>query len=74
MVNNIFKSYWFVKENNVIYNKINKSEERNMIVDREGNLFEDRRKNDDRRKRTTNVNKDKRKTDRRKEEQRIKNK
>lgn len=45
-----------------------------MIVDREGNLFEDRRKNDDRRKRTSNVNKDKRKTDRRKEEQRIKNK
>ena len=45
-----------------------------MIVDREGNLFVDFRKNDDRRKRTTNVSKDKRKTDRRKEEQRIKNK
>ena len=45
-----------------------------MIVDREGNLFLFIRKNDDRRKRTTNVNKDKRKTDRRKKEQRIKNK
>ena len=65
------------KETNIIKIKIG---EIHMIVDKKGNLFEDRRKNkEDRRKSESNkstnkVKNDRRKADRRKEDNKIKRK